>query len=214
MEDKKYFNEEKYQKVVKNLSKVSIVILILGLLIGGGLIAYGSFKSKENTIPTVIQEEEKSEGDIEEEIEVLENELAPLKTKRDEEFRQNGFSEEFYGLSDQIEGKELKLSSLRVGTSDMSKAFVDFTQESNSIEKKVKFFPFYMAGAFIIFASLIASFMVFLFSKRREISAFSVQQGMPVAKEGLKEMAPTFGEVGKEIAKGVSEGLKESSKEE
>jgi len=66
-----------------------------------------------------------------------------------------------------------------------------------------------MIGGFIVFASFVVSFMVFLFSKRREISAFSVQQSMPVAKEGLEEIAPSLGEVGKEIAKGIKKGTKE-----
>lgn len=64
MEDKKYLNEEKYQKVVKKLSKISIVILIQGLLIGGGLIAYGFFKTNEKTTPAVVKEEETKEEQI------------------------------------------------------------------------------------------------------------------------------------------------------
>ena len=209
MEDKKYLNEEKYQKVVKKLSKISIVILILGLLIGGGLIAYGFFKSNEKTTPAVVKEEEKSEEDIKAEIQALENEIAPLEAKKAEEFTQNGFSEEYYRLSNQIEEKDIKLGSLRVGSFEESKVFEDFKEESDSIVKKVKYSPFYMIGGFILFASLIASFMIFIFSKRRDITAFSVQQSMPVAKEGLEKMAPTLGEVGKEIAKGIKEGTKE-----
>ncbi len=209
MEDKKYLNEEKYQKVVKKLSKISIIILILGLLIGGGLIAYGFFKSNEKTTPAVVKEEEKSEEDIKAEIQALENEIAPLEAKKAEEFTQNGFSEEYYRLSNQIEEKDIKLGSLRVGSFEDSKVFEDFKKESDSIVKKVKYSPFYMIGGFIIFASFVVSFMVFLFSKRREISAFSVQQSMPVAKEGLEKIAPSLGEVGKEIAKGIKEGTKE-----
>ena len=156
-----------------------------------------------------MKEEEKSEEDINAEIKALEEELITLEARKSEEFTQNAFSEEFYRLSDQIEEKNIRLGSLRVGSFEDSKVFEDFKKESDSIVKKVKYSPFYMIGGFIIFASFVVSFMVFLFSKRREISAFSVQQSMPVAKEGLEEIAPSLGEVGKEIAKGIKKGTKE-----
>ena len=68
------------------------------------------------------------------------------------------------------------------------------------------------------------SFAIYRVATRREIAAFSVQQVMPVAQEGIEKMAPTFGKVGgelaknmapvygeiaKEISKGIKEGLKD-----
>lgn len=55
---------------------------------------------------------------------------------------------------------------------------------------------------------------------RREITAYTTQQVMPVAKEGIEEMAPTInkaseamapaaGKIAKEVTKGIKEGLKE-----
>jgi len=215
MENKKYLSEDNYQKVVKNLSKVSIIILILGFLLGGGLIGYGFVKSNEDKVDIVEEKkEEKSESEIQLEIETLEGEVAALDAKQREEFDLNGFSEEFYRLGNEREKKELKVANLNVGNFDTLDAFDSFKRESEEIKSNIKVAPYYMYGSFIIFSSIVVSFMVFLFSRRREISAFSVQQSMPVAKEGLEKMAPTFGEVGKEIAKGVSEGLKESSREE
>jgi len=215
MENKKYLSEDNYQKVVKNLSKVSIIILILGFLLGGGLIGYGFVKSNEDKVDIVEEKkEEKSESEIQLEIVTLEGEVAALDAKQREEFDLNGFSEEFYRLGNEREKKELKVANLNVGNFDTLDAFDSFKRESEEIKSNIKVAPYYMYGSFIIFSSIVVSFMVFLFSRRREISAFSVQQSMPVAKEGLEKMAPTFGEVGKEIAKGVSEGLKESSREE
>ena len=49
-------------------------------------------------------------------------------------------------------------------------------------------------------------------SHMREISAFTTQQQMPVAKEGIEKMAPSVGVAAKEIAKGVKEGLKDEDK--
>ena len=37
---------------------------------------------------------------------------------------------------------------------------------------------------------------------------------MPIAKEGINEMAPTIGNVAGEIAKGIHNGINESDKEE
>ena len=59
----------------------------------------------------------------------------------------------------------------------------------------------------------IVGFMIpvatFFLAFRREISAFSMQQSIPVVKEGMEKMSPTAGVVAKEIAKGVKEGLKD-----
>ena len=69
--------------------------------------------------------------------------------------------------------------------------------------------PFYMAGGFIIAFSLLMSGSIYMIAKRREILAFSTQQVMPVAKEGINKMAPTMGKVAKEVTKGRKDGLKD-----
>lgn len=62
--------------------------------------------------------------------------------------------------------------------------------------------------------------MLKLMSYRREITAYSAQQVMPVAKEGVEEvtptvakaaekMAPAAGKVAEEVAKGIKKGLKD-----
>ena len=85
-----------------------------------------------------------------------------------------------------------------------------------------------MLGVFICIASCMFSGFIFMVAKRRHILAFSAQQVMPVAQEGIekvaptigkagasiaKEMAPVYGEVAKDIAKGIKEGLNEADKE-
>ena len=216
MENKEYLSEEKYQKAIKKISMVSIVILLIGLLVGGGLIALGVMKSNKEKVQIVEEEktEKKTQTELDAEIKVLESERDALFAKQQEEFMENGFSEEYSRLSNEREEKDLKIMAFGVGTLDTPEAFDSFKRESDEIKSNIKVAPYYMFGSFIIFSSIIIAGFVFLISKRREIAAFTVQQGMPVAKEGLEKMAPTFGEVGKEIAKGVSEGLKESSKEE
>ena len=62
--------------------------------------------------------------------------------------------------------------------------------------------------------------MMLFISYRREITAYSTQQVMPVAKEGIEEMtplaaksaekmAPAAGKVAEEVARGIKKGLKE-----
>ena len=47
----------------------------------------------------------------------------------------------------------------------------------------------------------------------REIAAFQAQQHIPVAKEGIEEIAPSAGVAAKEIAKGIKEGINEADAE-
>ena len=83
--------------------------------------------------------------------------------------------------------------------------------------------PFFMFGGVIIIASCMVSGSIYMITKRREMLAFGMQQVMPVAQEGIekmtptikkvgKEMAPMYGDIAKEISKGIKEGLKEEKK--
>lgn len=49
----------------------------------------------------------------------------------------------------------------------------------------------------------------FTMANQRKISAYMLQQQMPVAKEGIEKMAPSVGKAAKEVTKGIKEGLKE-----
>ena len=62
-----------------------------------------------------------------------------------------------------------------------------------------------------------------MFAKRREITAFTAQQVMPVtqeyiekmtpiAQETIEKMAPSVGKVAKEIAKNIKEGINDEKK--
>ena len=70
--------------------------------------------------------------------------------------------------------------------------------------------------------------ILLLIAHKREITAFGVQQVMPVAQEGIekmaptigkagasiaKEMAPVYGEIAKEIGKGIKEGKQAATEE-
>lgn len=55
-------------------------------------------------------------------------------------------------------------------------------------------------------------FFLIIVSHMREISAFTAQQQMPIAKEGIEKISPSVGVAAKEITKGVKEGLKDEKK--
>ena len=84
-------------------------------------------------------------------------------------------------------------------------------KNSNSSFAKTSFLMF---GGFIIIASSMFCGVLYLsIIKRREIMAYTVQQVMPVAKEGTDKISPTIakatGNIAKEVTKGIKEGLKD-----
>ena len=99
----------------------------------------------------------------------------------------------------------------------------------NKTFDSAKYLPFYMIGGFIILVSCMVAGAIYMITKRREIIAFSAQQVMPLAQEGIekmaptvgkagasiaKEMAPVYGNIAKEISNGIKEGLKDNNNQE
>lgn len=72
-------------------------------------------------------------------------------------------------------------------------------------------------GGFIIspglFIAVIGLIVRFIIGNRREITAYTTQQTMPITQEKIEKMAPTVGSavgtIGKELVKGIKEGIKE-----
>ena len=56
--------------------------------------------------------------------------------------------------------------------------------------------------------------VIMVIAHRREITAFTMQQVIPVAKEGIDEIAPTIGNAAGEIAKGIKKGINDANKED
>ena len=147
MEEKKYLNEEDYQRYTTKLKKVGKILLIVGLVlfvVSIGLIVAGSITFGS----TVVTEKATSA-------------LSGMGL-----FAVGGF---------------------------------------------LSVFGFGMAGI---------GGMILFIAHRREITAYTTQQVMPVAKETIDEMTPTMsksaekmapaaGTVAKEITKGIKEGLKD-----
>ena len=68
-----------------------------------------------------------------------------------------------------------------------------------------------------LFITAVGFMVRFLIGNRREITAYTTQQVMPIAQEGIEKMTPTvsnaIGSIGKELAKGISSGIKEGTKD-
>lgn len=65
-------------------------------------------------------------------------------------------------------------------------------------------------GSLLLFIGFVIRFLI---GNRREITAYTTQQVMPVAQEGIDKMAPTIGNAVSEIAKGIKQGINEADKE-
>lgn len=132
--------------------------------------------------------------------------------------KNNNYTSSYCSLKNELKAKNGEIYLLDNKYTDFNKKF-----------ESEKYVPFYIVGGFILIASIMISGSIYMMTKRREIAAFSVQQMMPIAQEGIekiapsvgkagasiaKEMAPTYGQIAKEISKGIKEGLKGEEKKE
>lgn len=211
--ENKYLNEEKYQKTEKSITLVSVLVLIVGLCIGGFLIYKGVAKPGTSKV-----EELKIE---------LENKKRELESK--------GIKFDEFARYTDGEAYDLKIITKAL---DPSFEYCKFDEyKNNSLTKEYcaaknstgdfASTSSIMFGAFICIASCMISGSIFMIAKRRQLLAFSVQQVMPIAKEGIEdisptirkvakegmdEMAPSIGNVAEEITKGIKKGLKDDEK--
>lgn len=66
---------------------------------------------------------------------------------------------------------------------------------------------------FIGFALTIAGGVVMFIGHRREITAYTTQQVMPVAQEGIEKITPTVANAAGSIAQSISKGIQEGKNE-
>ena len=193
MDEKKYLNEEKYQKAEKKITFLAVIVLVLALCLGGFLIYRGVAKPGTSKISELK--------------EVLESKKKDLEDK--------GVQYNPSAKYDDGEAYELKIITEALDPSFNHCAFDEFknndiTREYCAAKNSTSQFATsssIMFGAFICFAGLIISGSIFSIAKRRKILAFTAQQVMPVAKEGIDEMAPTIGDAAEKITRGIKKGL-------
>ena len=237
--NEKYLNEEKYQNDKKKLIRISKIILILGLIIGVsfiilGIVKYNSVRENVATKEEVVTDT-RTEEEIQDEIDAINDLLPSLKARKNQEFSENGFSEEYYRLDQEVSNKEQELRDLKIEKSQKNSGYNDVMDEIfnkkdeiedsfNEGEALSKSMPFYIGAGFIIFISLSVSGFIFFIAKGRDIAAFTMQQTMPLAQEGAekmtstmkniaKEMAPVYGDIAREVSKGIEKGKKQGQRD-
>lgn len=219
MEDKKFLNEETYQKNRKKIIKVSLIVLIIGILIGCSLVVIGIISQRR--VNSKYSDENKQK--LQEKIAIEKKNLEIKKS----ELISKGIKYDSFAKYDEGDIYDLKIitealdpgfnycSSDEYQNNSLTSTYCSYKQQLDdlgSFDKgfdSYKFIPFYVIGAFVIFLSCMIAGSIYMTTKRREILAFTTQQVMPVAKEGIDTMAPTIGNVAKEISKGIKEGSKE-----
>lgn len=229
-EKKEFLNEENYERGKKKIKAIAFVVLIIGLSIGGGLIAKGIINSI--SVNNTYTEENKQakisslNGQISTEKAILEAEKVKLQSKGLTPSRKydSGEAYDLYIITEVLDPSfshcsfdEYKNNSLTSKYCSLKNELAETEGMDISFEKDWNNFdsiPFYMFGAFIIISSLMISGSIYMFTKRREIIAFQAQQVMPVAQEGIEKMAPTVGNAAGSIAEGITKGIKEGLKDE
>ena len=226
MEEKKeYLNEDWYQKVKKKITRTALFIFLIGLLLGGTIITIGIIKTNnikmENDIKlnekiNSIRTEEQIQADIDaiqEKIDTTLKEQDNLEIEQEKIFRDQGYSDSYYEKQKEIQLKSSELKKLYDQQDIYEKELFD-VQTTSKDELKFtnalsnsRYIFLYILGGIIIISAAGISLMVYVVAKRREIMAFSTQQVMPVAQEGIEKMAPTVGNAVKEITKGIKDGL-------
>ena len=238
MDRNELLNEERFQSTKKKISKASIVVLLVGILIGGSLIGLGIVnKSKiakrfsdaniKNVEEKVLAEKEKLEA---KRIELTDKGITYnsfTKYTDGEDYDLKIITNVLDPSSSGCVFDEYKNNSL---TSEycLLQSELKYIKDSSNVNwHSEEYIPFFAIGGFITFTFGMISLVLFSASKQREILAYQAQQVMPVAQEGIekmaptigkasatiaKEMAPVYGELAKEISKGIKDGLKGEEK--
>jgi len=231
---KKYLNEENYQKGKNGLKIAGILVITLGILIGGLLIFNGISKNNENKKQQDQYEIEKQEkllilkqelNQLEQEMEQLESNLRTSQNELQKIFSQDkGYSDRYYEQKEIVE----QLSS------DISKKNSEKIEKNSEIWKLENNFGnrftnkndglfSILPGVFVIIAFLMIGGSILLTAHQRNILAWQVQSVLPVAEETIEtvtptikkvgeELSPLYGNIAKEITKGIKEGLKDDNK--
>ncbi len=234
METKKeYLNEENYQKSKKKITRIALIIFIVALLLGGSLIVLGIVKTNSSKKEVeLINEERYNEA------------YQKLEAKKVEDnIRLNEIATEKSNLNKEYDLKNQECDSLSMSDKDWFSKVNQCTREASSIKSEImsleteefklshaNYNVYYdkeisknyifisVLGGMLIIAGCGIALSIYLIAKRRDIAAFTIQQTMPLAQEGIEKMAPTVGNavgtIGKSIAKGITSGIKEGLKDE
>lgn len=226
MEKKELLNEENYEKTKKKITTISLIILIIALLIGSTLIALGIIKTNTSKKDAEKANQE-SYNASEQRLKEIASEKESLNLQYDAK------NQECDSLDMSAKDWYSKVNQCRRDASAISSKITNLESEEfklNNNYDKVEaknYIPLSVFGGVIIFIGGMISLSIYLIAKKRDISAFAIQQSMPLAQEVIGKMAPTIGDAGKtvidkvgpsmgsaagSIAKGIKDGLKDEDK--
>lgn len=136
MDNKKYLTEENYERGKKKIKTIALVILVVGLLIGGSLIATGLMKQgkvnskySEESKATISQQLETEKQNLISKKAELESKIEPVETQIKQLEREpfTGFDTAYYERQDTIEELEKSIAtdknSIRVINDALDESF-------------------------------------------------------------------------------------------
>lgn len=226
MEKKELLNEDNYEKTKKKITTISLIILIVALLIGSTLIALGVIKTNTSKKDAEKVNQERYNAS-EQRLKEIASEKESLNLQYDAK------NQECDSLDMSAKDWYSKVNQCRRDASAISSKITNLESEEfklNNNYDKVEaknYIPLSVFGGVIIFIGGMISLSIYLIAKKRDISAFAIQQSMPLAQEVIGKMAPTIGDAGKtvidkvgpsignaagSIAKGIKDGLKDEDK--
>ena len=203
MSKHEYLNEERYQKTKSKLGIIIVVVWLVLVSVGGFLIYKGLGNSANSNLSTV-------ESKLKEQKAALE--ASGLKYNAFANYS-DGDEYNLKIITDVLDPSFSYCSFDEYKNNSITKEYCSLKNSSSSFAKT----SYLMFGGFIILASSMFCGIIYIsIIKRREMMAYTMQQVMPVAKEGIDEMTPTVadsvGKIAGSIAKGIKEGLKDEEK--
>lgn len=226
MEERKFLNEEQFQKNRKRLNRIAIAILIVGVIIGIGIFIFGKIsdgsarttetieaeiKIEEERLRTVLAQVKESVKPITDEINANQfnfSKQIELKDSISEEMSLIKEVENYFkGIPALRKTETTKAQSLRDELTLLEMRYRTGFSSSKNIGR-------IGAIAVVFMLSVGLSGMIFLLANRRSLLAYGAQSSVPVAKEVIEEVSPSIGKVAKEVTKGVKEGLNEEANKE
>ncbi len=226
MEKKELLNEEMYERAKKKITTISLIVLIIALLVGGSLIALGIIKtstSKKDAEKINQERYNAAEQRLKEIASEKESLNSQYNAKKQECDSLDMRAKDWYSKVNQC---ERDASAIRSKITNLKSEEFKLDNNYDKVEAK-NYIPLSVFGGVVIFIGGMISLSIYLIAKKRDISAFAIQQSMPLAQEAIEKMAPTIGDAGKtvidkvgpsigsaagNIAKGIKDGLKDEDK--
>lgn len=223
MENKEYLSEERYQQAKKKIIRISLIILIVGLVLGIGFIVAGVItqnnakRINEERYNEAYKKSEENVAQANARLEEIETEKQALNTQIEQkQYECNSMdmmSPSWFADNSKCQGEvsslrselnELEMEQFQIENADYTELYTPVLP--------IKYLIFYFIGGGIIGLSCLVAGVFYLIAKKREIRAFAIQQSMPITQEAIGKMAPTIGNavgtIGKDIAEGITTGIK------